>query len=197
VELERRAGIWKYSADKQDQQFTPAERYATGIRNAVGLTVEPGTGKVFTTQHGRDQLFQNWGSKGYTVEQSAELPAEEFMEVNQGDDFGWPYCYYDQFQKKLVLAPEYGGDGGKAVGRCAQKKGPAVAFPGHWAPMASGKVSGAYETFADGFVGTGAGSNARNPATHRPVGLAQAPDGGVYVTDDAQGRIWKIVYTGK
>jgi len=55
--------------------------------------------------------------------------------VNEGDDFGWPYCYYSVEAKKLVLAPEYGGDGEK-VGQCAQKKGPVATFPGHWAPNA-------------------------------------------------------------
>ena len=63
------------------------------------------------------------------------LPAEEMLEVNQGDDFGWPYCYYDQQKNKKVLNPEYGGDGDK-VGRCAQAKDPIIAFPGHWAPNA-------------------------------------------------------------
>jgi mono/diheme cytochrome c family protein len=66
--------------------------------------------------------------------QNANLPAEELVLEHQGADFGWPYCYYDGFQHKLVLAPEYGGDGGKAVGICAQKDAPLAAFPGHWAP---------------------------------------------------------------
>ncbi len=55
--------------------------------------------------------------------------------MSRGDDFGWPYCYYDQLRHRLVLAPEYGGDGRK-VGRCATKKGPVYGFPGHWAPDA-------------------------------------------------------------
>jgi hypothetical protein len=49
-------------------------------------------------------------------------------------DYGWPECYHDQDQKKLVLAPEYGGDGGKTVGVCASKQAPVAAFSGHWAP---------------------------------------------------------------
>ena len=48
-------------------------------------------------------------------------------------DFGWPYCYYDQLQKKKVLAPEYGGDG-KIIGRCSDVEDPVMGFPGHWAP---------------------------------------------------------------
>lgn len=133
-ELKTRAGIWKYDANKTNQRFSPNERWATGIRNAMGLTVAP-DGKVWTTQHGRDQLWDNWPEK-FDSTYSAENPAEELMQVNQGDDFGWPYCYYAQDQKKLVLAPEYGGDG-KQTGRCDSKKEPVAAYPGHWAPMSA------------------------------------------------------------
>ncbi len=132
-ELETRAGIWRFAATRTGQTQRDGTRFATGIRNAVGLAIDPSTNELYATQHGRDQLFQNWG-KLYTAEQGAELPAEELLHVTQGDDFGWPYCYYDQNQKKLVLAPEYGGDGGTKVGRCADRKGPVAAFPGHWAP---------------------------------------------------------------
>jgi mono/diheme cytochrome c family protein len=51
-------------------------------------------------------------------------------------DYGWPECYYDAFRQKLVLAPEYGGNGGNAVGPCANKLGPMAIFPAHWAPNA-------------------------------------------------------------
>lgn len=133
TELQTRGGTWLYSADKLGQTFSPAERYATGIRNGMGLAFDA-QGRLFATQHGRDQLLQNW-SKIYTdAKVGTELPSEELMLVRQGGDYGWPYCYYDNFQKKLVLAPEYGGDGGKAVGVCAQKTGPVAAFPAHWAP---------------------------------------------------------------
>jgi glucose/arabinose dehydrogenase/cytochrome c553 len=132
TELATRGGTWRYDANKLDQHFSPAERYATGIRNGEGYSFDA-SGRLFVTQHGRDQLSQNW-PKLYTPKQSAELPAEEIVQVEQGGDYGWPECYFDQFQKKLVLAPEYGGDGGKAVGVCSDKKGPVAYFPGHWAP---------------------------------------------------------------
>jgi glucose/arabinose dehydrogenase len=131
-ELETRAGIWRYDANKTDQVFSASERYATGIRNGEGFGFDK-AGHLYVTQHGRDQLSQNW-SKLYTVEQGVELPAEEVVELKQGGDYGWPECYYDQNQEKLVLAPEYGGDGGKIVGVCASKQAPAAAFPGHLAP---------------------------------------------------------------
>jgi glucose/arabinose dehydrogenase/mono/diheme cytochrome c family protein len=132
TELETRGGIWRYDANKTDQTFSPAGRYATGLRNGEGFGFDK-AGRLYATQHGRDQLSQNW-PKLYTVDQGAELPAEELVELKQGGDYGWPECYYDQNQKKLVLAPEYGGDGGKKVGVCADKQAPVAAFPGHWAP---------------------------------------------------------------
>jgi glucose/arabinose dehydrogenase len=231
-ELKTRGGIWRYDANKTNQVFSPAERYTTGLRNAEGIAFDA-QGRVFATQHGRDQLYENW-PKLYSSEQGSELPAEVLVRVEQGGDYGWPYCYYDGDQKKLVLAPEYGGDG-KAVGVCSEKLPPVAAFPAHWAPndmkiyegaqfpeayrggsfiafhgswnrssgpqegykivfqpLADGKASGNYTVFADGF----AGNLNEGGAMHRPTGLAIGPDGALYVSDDAGGRIWRIVYKG-
>ena len=132
-ELETRGGIWRNEAQRTGQVFSPDARYATGIRNAVGITVAPDGRTVYATQHGRDQLSQNF-PKLYTVEQGAELPAEELLRLESGADYGWPECYFDDRQGKLVLAPEYGGDGGHAVGTCASRQAPVAAFPAHWAP---------------------------------------------------------------
>jgi glucose/arabinose dehydrogenase len=133
-ELETRAGIWRFSATRTGQRFSPEGRHATGIRNAVGLAVNPADGALYSTQHGRDQLAENW-PKLFDWKKSAELPAEELLLIVRGGDYGWPYCYYDPEQEKLVLAPEYGGDG-REEGECGQKLGPAAAYPAHWAPNA-------------------------------------------------------------
>jgi len=132
TELETRGGIWRYDANKTNQKFTPADRYAPGIRNGEGFAFDS-AGRLFVTQHGRDQLHSNWPDL-YKPSDEALQPAEEMMLLKSGGDYGWPECYYDVVQKKLVLAPEYGGDGGKAVGVCANKLGPAAAFPAHWGP---------------------------------------------------------------
>jgi len=132
TELATRGGIWRYDANKTGQRFSPAERYATGIRNAVGIALDP-SGQLYSTQHGRDQLAENW-PKLYKPQQGADLPAEELLKIQKGGDYGWPMCYFDSTQKKLVLAPEYGGDGGTAIGVCASKVAPAAYFPAHWAP---------------------------------------------------------------
>jgi glucose/arabinose dehydrogenase len=234
TELETRAGTWRYDANKTGQHFSAAERYVTGLRNGEGFGIDS-TGRLFATQHGRDQLAQNF-SKLYTPAQSAEQPAEELVQEHQGADYGWPECYYDRFQKKLVLAPEYGGDGGKKVGICAEKTAPVAAFPGHWAPndlliytgkafptayhdgafiafhgswnrapepqggynvvfqpLKDGKAAGDFVIFADGFAG---GIKEPGQAAFRPTGLAMAPDGSVYVSDDKHGRIWHVTYAG-
>jgi glucose/arabinose dehydrogenase/mono/diheme cytochrome c family protein len=132
TELETRAGTWRYDADRTGQRFSPAERFVTGLRNGEGFAFDSG-GRMFATMHGRDQLRENW-PKLYPPEQGANEPAEELVQLERGADYGWPYCYFDLTQQKLVLAPEYGGDGGKAVGRCADKRAAIAAFPAHWAP---------------------------------------------------------------
>jgi len=131
-DLETRAGIWRFSATKTGQTLADGRRFATGIRNAVAMALEPTTRMLYVMQHGRDMLQENWG---FSPEKNAETPAEEMFRVTEGADFGWPYCYFDPEQKQKVLAPEYGGDG-KTVGRCAAKAGNVGSFPGHWAPNA-------------------------------------------------------------
>jgi glucose/arabinose dehydrogenase/cytochrome c5 len=133
AEKETRAGTWRYDANRLGQKFSAKERYISGLRNGEGLSFDA-AGRLFATQHGRDQLLQNWPALYRDDAQTADLPAEELVELKAGADYGWPECYYDQFQHKLVLAPEYGGDGGKKVGVCASRTPPVAAFPGHWAP---------------------------------------------------------------
>jgi glucose/arabinose dehydrogenase/mono/diheme cytochrome c family protein len=133
TELETRGGIWLYDANKTNQTFSPAERFATGIRNAEGFAIDP-SGRMFVTQHGRDQLHANWPDV-YKPEQEATLPSETLLLLKSKGDYGWPECYHDPFAHKLLLAPEYGGDG-KTVGVCASKIAPIAEFPAHWAPNA-------------------------------------------------------------
>lgn len=132
-QLEWQAGIWQFDANALAQtQKGDGKRYATGLRNCVALEWNPTANSLYAVQHGRDQLNYLYPEL-YDEEQSAQLPAEEFVRLSEGDDYGWPFCYYDQLQNKKVLAPEYGGDS-KTQGRCADKSQPILAFPGHMAP---------------------------------------------------------------
>ncbi len=60
-------------------------------------------------------------------------------------------------------------------------------------PFADGRPTGSFELFADGFAG---GEKSPRDAAHRPSGLAQGPDGSLYIADDKGGRIWRIYYVG-
>ena len=133
-ELETRAGIWRFDANRLRQRQSDGERWATGVRNAVGLAIQPSTGALYATQHGRDNLHQFFPEM-YTQTEGAESPSKELQRVDRGDDFGWPYCYHDNAVGRKLLAPEYGGDS-QSQGRCAQAEEPAAYFPGHWAPNA-------------------------------------------------------------
>ena len=232
-QLETRAGIWRFEADQLGQRQRDGRRFATGMRNTVALTVRPADSQLYGVIHGRDQLLQNWGNLFDDV-QSAEKPAEEFVRIEDGNNFGWPYCYYDPELERKVLAPEYGGDG-TTEGRCAEMDPPLIGFPGHWAPdgihfyggnqfplryrggafvafhgswnrdprpQAGYNVvfvpfdadgpSGDYEVFATGFSTDP--PNVSGP--HRPVGVAEGPDGSLYISDDSGGRIYRILYVG-
>ncbi len=236
--LEEYGGVWRFDADAQNQdQMRDGYRYVTGTRNIVALAWNPFAGKLSGVMHGRDQLSQLWPEL-YTTEQSADLPAEEFLSMEEGDDFGWPYCYYDQNQERKVLAPEYGGDG-RAVQRCIDKKAPIFGFPAHYAPndllfyggdvfpgqfsggafiafhgswnrapepqagfavvfapMEGDRVTDEWSFFATGFTGKEGPVINPGEAEYRPTGLAQGPDGSLFVSDSVKGRIWMIVYSG-
>lgn len=233
--LDLQGGIWRFSSNELNQnQATDGYRYATGIRNAVAVTWNNEQDKLYALQHGRDQLSDLFPEL-YTDEENAVLPAEEFLLVEDGSDFGWPYCYYDQQQMKKVLGPEYGGDG-LVVGRCEEADDPIMAFPGHLAPndvlfytgdmfpekykngafiafhgswnrtplpqegfyvafvpFNSSIPAGDWEIFATGFADA-AVINTSDDAKHRPCGLAQGTDGSLFVSDDVNGRIYRILY---
>lgn len=229
-------GIWRFSATQQNQTQAQGIRYATGLRNVVGLDWNNSDNNLYVMQHGRDQLSFLFPQL-FTDAMSAELPSEEFFRVRQGQDFGWPYCYYDHMQNKKLLAPEYGGNG-QTTGRCDGVEKPILAFPGHWAPnallfytgnqfpsrykngafiafhgswnraplrqggyfvvfvpMNNGMPSGNWELFAEGFPGVDV-IQEPDQAVYRPMGLAQGPDGSLYISDSKKGKIWRIIYKG-
>jgi glucose/arabinose dehydrogenase len=231
--LDSVGGIWQFKTNKFNQSYSQGVRYATGLKNVVGLDWNSNTNSLFAMQHGRGPFHDEY-PQYYTPQNSAELPAETMYELNKGSDAGWPYVYYDHFQKKKILAPEYGGDGKKTGG--AKSLDPVAAFPAHlgpngllfytgkmfpqkyrngafiafhaqsselkkgyfvaFVPFKNGKPSGKWEVFADNFAGTDL-AKPTGPIQHRPCGLAQGPDGALYVSDDMKGTIFRISYNGK
>ena len=233
--LEKAGGIWQFKADKTNQSYAEGTRYATGLRNVMGLDWNTEVNELYAMQHGRDQLFQNFPEL-FTQKEGAENPAEELFRLQKDADCGWPYCYYDNDKQQKLLCPEYGGDRTK-VDRCGDKTKSIVQFPGHLAPNAllfytgnqfpakykngafiafhgswnrapepqagffvvfvpfkDGMPSGKWEVFADGFSGFTPGG-ATGKAKYRPCGLAQGPDGSLFISDDSNGTIWKVNYS--
>lgn len=234
--LDSAGGIWQFKTNLLNQSYGQGTRYATGLRNVVGLDWNNENQTLFVMQHGRDELSNLFPSI-YTDKMNAETPAECMYMLKKGDHAGWPYSYYDYHKKKNMLAPEYGGDAQKEADPSFLK--PIVAFPAHLAPngllfytgnqfperykngafvafhgswnrspekqegffvafvpFKNGKPTGNWEIFANGFAGIKEVMST-NEAQYRPCGLAQGPDGSLYVTDDHKGSIFKISYHGK
>ena len=133
-ELEASGGIWSFHTDKLNQVVGDGIRVATGLHDAVALTVNPADTTIYAVSQGRDGLHDLWPSL-YSGEENATAAAEEMIRIAAARaDFGWPYCYYDYNTGKRVLAPEYGGDKTR-TDRCDRLIQPLVPFPAHWAPM--------------------------------------------------------------
>ena len=231
--LDSAGGIWQFKVDQLNQSYATGVRYATGLRNVVGLDWNNQLNQLFVTQHGRDML-NNLFPDLYDTTTSAELPSETMYAIRKGDNAGWPYIYYDHVKGKKMMAPEYGGDGVKTVDD--KYINPAMAFPAHMAPNGllfytgnqfparykngafiafhgswnrsplpqegyyvvfipyeNGKPTGKWEVFANGFSGKSVVKNPRD-AQHRPCGLAEGPDGSLYISDDVKGTIYRIMY---
>ena len=230
--LEKHGGIWKFDENKPGQKQEDGTRFATGLRQMPAITWHDDA--VYIVMNSRDQLDVFWPEL-FTAKENAERPAEPMFRAVQGSDFGWPYCFFDYGQKKLLLNPEYGGDG-RQVGRCGSFTSPVAAFPAHWAPVdvmfysgtqfpkkyqggtfiafhgswnrapmpqdgynvtfqpfANGKPSGDFEIFAKNFAGKDPLMNPGD-ALARADGVAEAPDGSLYITDSQKGRVWRVIY---
>ena len=195
----RRASIVRYAADGTSQ-----EMYATGLRNAVGITFQPDTGALWATNNGRDGMGD-------------DLPPETVNLVTQGADFGWPRCHAG-----IIVDPDFGGDRGcdgiasPAVMMQAHSAplgltftngsslGPDwdgalfVAFHGSWdrttptgfkvvaLPLHDGYPTGDVVDFATGWLLPDGGR------WGRPVDVLQAEDGSLLISDDWGGRIFRV-----
>ena len=132
-QLERSGGIWRFIGEYRDQdQLNDGVRFSTGSRQIVALEYNPQDSQLYMVMHGRDQLDELW-PEFYTERDRIELPAEEFHSVNRGDDFGWPYTYWDPLTNQRMVSPEFGGDG-ETIAEVGRDKRPLVGFPAHYAP---------------------------------------------------------------
>jgi glucose/arabinose dehydrogenase len=186
--------------------------YASGIRNPVGIAVNPLTGELWCSVNERDLLGDN-------------LVPDYISHVQEGGFYGWPYYYSGNNEeprlagkhpemKGHVLTPdvllqahsaslemvfydgkqfpaEYQGDIFAAEHGSWNNATPA-GYEVVRVPLTKGRSTGEYESFMTGFV-----NSAGTETFGRPVGVAVAPDGSLLVTDDASKSIWRVSYVGK
>jgi glucose/arabinose dehydrogenase len=200
---ERRADVLTFDAEGKNERI-----FATGLRNCSGMTIQPDTGHLWCVVNERDELGDN-------------VPFEYATQVREGRFYGWPWYYIgnhedprqkgkrpdlaDKVTMPDVLIQAHSAPLGIAfytgASFPAEYKGDAfVTLHGSWNRgkrtgykvvrllFENGKSTGAYEDFLTGFVDSDSG------AWGRPVGVAVAPDGALFVSDDGSGTIWRIAY---
>jgi glucose/arabinose dehydrogenase len=98
---------------------------------------------------------------------------------------GWPAAWRDG-----LLFVRHGGLG-------VDRPGGYAGYDIVYLPMSGDGKPGKLVTFTDGFAGATADAKTQRRSTYRPVGMAQGPDGALYVVDTSKGRLWRISYTGR
>lgn len=201
-----RADVLEYTPDGKFIKV-----YASGIRNCVGEAINPITGQLWCSVNERDNLGNN-------------LVPDYITHVEEGGSYGWPWYYIGGRQdprlpgthpelKSKIIVPDvllqshfaslemvfY-----EASQFPAEYKGDAFAAEhGSWnrkrragyevirVPMKNGQATGEYEDFLTGFV------RSDGKVWGRPVGVAVANDGSLFVSDDGSNSVWHVIYTGK
>ncbi|HXJ16673.1 MAG TPA: sorbosone dehydrogenase family protein [Candidatus Polarisedimenticolia bacterium] len=201
-----RANILVANPDGSDLRI-----YASGIRNPVGIAVDPRSGLLWTSVNERDLLGDF-------------LPPDYITHVEEGGFYGWPWYYiggnqdprfegkhpelkdkvivpdvlvqphfasldltfyeakqFPQQYQRQIFAAEH-GSWNRSV-----RAGYEVIF----VPLKDGRATGEYQDFLTGFV------TPTGDVWGRPVGVAVAPDGSLMVTDDGSNSIWRVSYTKK
>lgn len=231
-DLQTRAGVWRFSADKTGQRFpSDGEHWATGIRDMTSLDWSSADGHLYGIMHGRDSSNRFWPD--LISAEAEDQISDEMHRIDRGTDLGWPYTYYDGVRKLRLIAPEYGGDGKTSPSGhtystpvltfqsrrpapvdlmfytgdklpATYRRGAFVVLHGtanrtgynvSFVPFTNGKP-GTPTVFADGFAAFDKSASGSPRARYRPMGIAEAPDGSLYVVDSQQGRLWRISYDG-
>jgi len=193
----------------------PLGAFATGVRNGVGLAVNPQTGDLWVSTNERDALGDN-------------LVPDYVTRVKEGGYYGWPWYYIGNHED-----PRHAGERPDLAGKAivpdvleashsaslqmtfytatsgvaafpADYRGDAfVALHGSWnrtirtgykiirVLLNHGVPTGQYDDFLTGFVVD------NRSVWGRPVGVTVAHDGALLITEDGNGTMWRIAYEGE
>jgi glucose/arabinose dehydrogenase len=216
-----RGAAWGAETNRADILVTdpegrqPLHAFATGIRNGVGIAIDPQTGDLWTSTNERDGLGD-------------DLVPDYLTHVREGGYYGWPWYYMGNHED-----PRHAGERPDLAGQTIDPDvpvqshsaplemvfypdatGPAAfpadyrgdafaAFHGSWnrssrtgykvvrVRLNHGVATGEYDDFLTGFVVDG------SSVWGRPVGVAVAHDGALLVTEDGNGTVWRVAYGGK
>jgi len=200
-EEEGRAAIYEI-----DVKTGKARIFASGLRNAVGLAVEPNTNELWTVVNERDGLGD-------------EVPPDYLTSVQDGGFYGWPYCYWHQTVDDRVpqnsemvakaISPDYALGGHTAsLGLCWMPAntlpgfdvgGMVIGQHGSWnrsnlsgykvvfVPFSNGKPDGPPRDILSGFL-----SSDEKRSYGRPVGVAIGPNNCLLVVDDVGNVVWRV-----
>jgi glucose/arabinose dehydrogenase len=206
----RRAAVSEYNPDGSGQRV-----FAKGLRNAVGIALNPKTDTIWVTVNGRDWLGD-------------DLPPETIYDLGRnGGDAGWPYCYGDRIPDPNFTKPD--------DNRCASVLSPKVQMQAHSAPLGlafyggsqfpsdyrnnifvafhgswnrsvptgykvvrvklddKGQPVGGAQDFITGWLAPGETKKGRWMG--RPVGIAFDNDGAMYLSDDVAAVVYRITYS--
>jgi glucose/arabinose dehydrogenase len=200
-----RAAIWVYNLDGSNGRL-----YARGLRNAVGMAINPWSQDIWVDVNGRDMMGDN-------------TPPETVYKLIDQGDYGWPRCHAGnipdpQFgqtpdackgvQNPLVNMQAHSAPLGMAFYPPGATMFPKsyqnslyIAFHGSWnrseptgdkvvrIPLVNGQVAGPPEDFISGWMKD-------RDFTSRPVGLVFAQDGSLFISDDNKGMIFHVWYQG-
>ncbi len=201
-----RADVLEFNPDGTGRRI-----YASGIRNAVGIAVHPGTGELWGSVNERDGLGD-------------DLVPDYISRIKENGFYGWPWYYMGANQdprhegkhpelRDKVIVPDVLLQSHNAslemlfyTGKMFPKEYKNEVFAaehGSWnrakrsgykiirVPQKNGVPTGEYQDFMTGFV------TAQGEVWGRPVGVAVGKDGSLFVTDDGSNTIWRITYAGK
>jgi glucose/arabinose dehydrogenase len=135
-------------------------------------------------------LAPEYGGNGSVVGRCADAAAPQAVLPAHWAPLGMTFYRGQQFPARYRGGMFIANHGSRFDPQAPTPPGYNVVF----IPASFSAVRGAYERFAEGFAGDG--RPLPQEAEHRPVGLAEAPDGSLYITDDHGGRIWRVFYQG-